>query len=140
MRYRKGMIALSETRDYPLLRRVLYSSFVTPAQLYEFMKLDYCVSSRNAFDNRLRRLLTHDLLVRHEIPTMNRGVVYSISRAGASEWLYPLPFSPCQRMASSVRVEGAYPFRRIKPNLPIAVCLKWDWSGIGVNRALATCL
>ncbi len=85
MRYRKGMIALSETRDYPLLRRVLHSSFVTPAQLYQFMKLDYCTSSRNAFDNRLRRLLAHDLLVRHEIPTMNRGVVYSISRAGASE-------------------------------------------------------
>ncbi len=85
MRYRKGMIALSETRDYPLLRRVLHSGFVTPVQLHQFMKLDYCVSSRNAFDNRLRRLLHHDLLVRHEIPTMNRGVVYSISRAGASE-------------------------------------------------------
>jgi hypothetical protein len=79
------MIALSEVRDYPLLRRVLHSGFATPAQLYEFMKLDYCASSRNAFDNRLRRLLAHDLLVRHEIPTMNRGVVYSISRAGASE-------------------------------------------------------
>ena len=79
------MIALSETRDYPLLRRVLHSSFITPAQLYQFMQLDYCASSRNAFDNRLRRLLTHDLLVRHEIPTMNRGVVYSISRSGASE-------------------------------------------------------
>ena len=57
MRYRKGMIALSEVRDYPLLRRVLHSSFVTPAQLYEFMNLDYYASSRNAFDNRLRRLL-----------------------------------------------------------------------------------
>src|SRR5271166_598663 len=85
MRDPQGMIALSEIRDYPLLRRVLHSSFVTPAQLYQFMKLDYCASSRNAFDNRLRRLLHHDLLVRHEIPTMNRGVVYSISRAGASE-------------------------------------------------------
>ena len=85
MRYRKGMIALSEVRDYPLLRRVLHSGFVTSAQLYEFMKLDYCASSHNAFDNRLRRLLAHDVLVRHEIPTMNRGVVYSISRAGASE-------------------------------------------------------
>ena len=51
MRYRKGMIALSEARDYPLLRRVLHSSFVTPGQLYQFMKLDYCASSRNAFDN-----------------------------------------------------------------------------------------
>src|ERR1039458_6085341 len=44
MRYRKGMIALSEARDYPLLRRVLHSGFATPAQLYEFMKLDYCAS------------------------------------------------------------------------------------------------
>jgi len=79
------MIALSETRDYPLLRRVLHSNFVTPAQLYEFMKLDYYAESRNTFNNRLRRLLAHDLLIRHEILTMNRGVVYSISRAGASE-------------------------------------------------------
>ena len=87
MRYRKGTIALSDTRDYPLLRRVLHSGFVTPNQLYEFMRLDYCASSRNAFDNRIRRLLTHELLVRREIPNMNRGVVYSISRAGASEMI-----------------------------------------------------
>ena len=87
MRYRKGTITLSDTWDYPLLRRVLHCVFVTPAQLYEFMKLDHCASSRNAFDNRLRRLLAHELLVRHEIPMMNRGVVYSISRAGASEMI-----------------------------------------------------
>jgi hypothetical protein len=41
----------------------------------------------NAFDNRLRRLLAHQLLVRREIPTINRGVVYSISQAGASEMI-----------------------------------------------------
>ncbi len=87
MRYRKGTIALSDTRDYPLLRRVLHCGFVTSAQLYEFMKLDYCAVSRNGFDNRLRRLLDHELLVRREIPTMNRGVVYSLSRAGASEMI-----------------------------------------------------
>jgi len=87
MRYRKGTITLSDAWDYPLLRRVLHCVFVTSAQLYEFMKLDHCASSRNAFDNRLRRLLEHELLVRREIPTMNRGVVYSISRAGASEMI-----------------------------------------------------
>lgn len=87
MRYRKGTIALSDTLDYPLLRRILHSGFVTPNQLYEFMRLDYCASSRNAFDNRIRRLLIHELLVRREIPNMNRGVVYSISRAGASEMI-----------------------------------------------------
>ena len=87
MRYRRGTISLSESRDYPLLRRVLHCGFVTSAQLYEFLKLDYCTSSRNAFDNRLRQLLAHELLVRHEIRSMNRGVVYSISRAGISEMI-----------------------------------------------------
>ena len=85
MRYRKGTIALSDTRDYPLLQRVLHCGFVTPAQLYEFLRLDYCASSRNAFDNRLRRLLNHELLVRREFPALNRGVAYSITEAGASE-------------------------------------------------------
>ena len=85
MRYRKGTIALSDTRDYPLLQRVLHCGFVTSAQLYEFLKLDYCASSRNAFENRMRRLVKHELLVRHEFPAMNRGVVYSVSEAGASE-------------------------------------------------------
>lgn len=85
MRYLKGTIVLSESKDYPLLRRVLHCSFVTPDQLFQFMKLDYCSFSRNAFDNRLRRLVLHHMLVRHEIPTMSRGVVYSISPAGASE-------------------------------------------------------
>ena len=87
MRYLKGTIALSDSQDYPLLRRVLHCGFVTSTQLYEFMKLDYAASSRNAFDNRLRRLLVHELLVRQEIPSMNRGVVYSMSRAGISEMI-----------------------------------------------------
>jgi len=85
VRYLKGTIVLSDTKDYPLLRRVLHCTFVTSDQLFQFMKLDYCVASRNAFDNRVRRLLDHQLLLRHEIPTMNRGVVYSVSPAGASE-------------------------------------------------------
>lgn len=62
MRYLKGTIALSETRDYPLLRRVLRSTFVTGDQLFEFMRLEYCASSRKAFENRVRRLAAHALL------------------------------------------------------------------------------
>ena len=85
MRYLKGSIVLSETKDYPLLRRVLHCTFVAPDQLFQFMKLEYCASSRNAFDNRVRRLLDHQLLLRHQVPTITRGVVYSISSAGASE-------------------------------------------------------
>jgi hypothetical protein len=85
MRYWKGSIALSTTRDYPLLRQVLHSGFVTHSQLFEFMRLEYCASSRNAFGNRVLRLVTHGLLIRHEPPFINREAVYSVSEAGASE-------------------------------------------------------
>ena len=64
--YWKGSIALSPSQDYPLLRRVLHSGFITHGQLFEFLKLDYCVSSRNAFNNRVLRLVKHGLLIRRE--------------------------------------------------------------------------
>ena len=85
MRYWKGSIALSTTRDYPILREVLHSGFVTHGQLLEFMRLDYCTSSRNAFSNRVLRLVKHGLLIRHELPFINREAVYTVSEAGASE-------------------------------------------------------
>jgi hypothetical protein len=83
MRYPKGSIALSTTRDYPLLRQVLDSGFISHNQLFEFLKLDYCVSSRNAFNNRMLRLLSHGLLTRHDIPFAHHEFIYSISRTGA---------------------------------------------------------
>src|SRR5215469_7324878 len=85
MRHLKGTIALSETRDYPLLRHVLHCGFATSLQLFEFMKLDYRASSREEFDNRLLRLVKHELLRRHEPALINRGIVYSLSEVGASE-------------------------------------------------------
>lgn len=87
MRYWKGSIALSSTRDYPLLRQVLHSGFITHSQLFEFLRLDYCVSSRNAFNNRILRLVKHGLLIRHAVPFINREAVYSVSETGASELL-----------------------------------------------------
>ena len=85
MRYWKGSIALSSTRDYPLLRQVLHSGFITHGQLFEFLRLDYAVSSRNCFNNRVLRLVRHGLLIRYPLPFINYGAVYSISEAGASE-------------------------------------------------------
>ena len=85
MRYWKGSISLSPTRDYPLLRQVLHSGFVTHNQLFEFLRLDYSVSSRNSFNNRVHRLVKHGLLVRQEMPFVNREVVYSVSHACASD-------------------------------------------------------
>ena len=85
MRYWTGSIALSPTQDYPLLRQVLRSTFVTHRQLYELLKLDYHAHSRNAFNNRVLRLVTNKYLVRDEIPYRTQGYVYSISGKGASE-------------------------------------------------------
>jgi hypothetical protein len=85
MRYWKGSIALSPTQDYPLLRRVLRSTFVTHRQLYDFMRLEYCTWSRHSFNNRVLRLVTHNYLVRDEVPFKTDGYVYSISEMGASE-------------------------------------------------------
>jgi hypothetical protein len=85
MRYWKGSLAVSPTQDYPLLQQVLRSTFVTHQQLYAFMKLDYRTTSRNAFNNRVLRLVKHDYLIRDEIPHKTEGYVYSISEKGASE-------------------------------------------------------
>ncbi len=87
MRYWKGSIVLSPTRDYPLLRQVLHSGFITHNQLFDFLRLDYSASSRNAFNNRVHRLLEHGLLIRREMPFVNRRAVYSLSQAGALEFV-----------------------------------------------------
>ena len=84
MRYWKGSITLSSTRDYPLLRHVLESGFITHNQLFELLKLDYCVSSRNAFNNRVLRLVKHGLLIRRELLVANHDIVYSLSAVSAS--------------------------------------------------------
>lgn len=83
MRYWKGTIALSSTRDYLLLRQVFQSGFITHNQLFELLKLDYCVSSRNAFNNRVLRLVKHGLLIRRERLSAISDVVYSLSMSGA---------------------------------------------------------
>jgi hypothetical protein len=66
------------------LRYVLQSGFVTHNQLFELLKLDYCVSSRNAFNNRVFRLVRHGLLIRSERLLAGRDVVYSLSASASS--------------------------------------------------------
>jgi hypothetical protein len=84
MRYWKGSIALSATQDYPLLREVLRATFISHRQLYELLKLDSHARSRNAFNNRVRRLVKNEYLVRDETPYGIDGYVYSISEKTAS--------------------------------------------------------
>ena len=87
MRYQKGCIALSRTRDYPLLGQVLRSKYITHSQLFEFMKLDQSATSRRAFNNRVLRLVRHNLILRHQVCFLARDAVYSIADLGASHLL-----------------------------------------------------
>jgi len=54
------------------------------------MRLEYRTTSRNAFNNRVLRLVKHDYLVSDEVPFRTEGYVYSISVArGAAELAGP---------------------------------------------------
>src|SRR5438552_2786461 len=81
MRYEKGSIEISRTRDVPLMQQVLRSGFVTGAQLFEFMKCENCEYSRQAFYHRLRRLVGRGLVKKGDGLTQP---VYWISELGAS--------------------------------------------------------
>ena len=84
MRYAKGSIQISQTRDIPLLQQVLRSGFATNDQLYDFMLLNQSERARQAFDHRLRRLAAHGLIEKHGRAARGRPQVYLISKEGAS--------------------------------------------------------
>lgn len=83
MRYRKGSIELSRSRDLPLLRQILRSEFAVHAQLFEFMRLNHHERSRKSFDWRFRRLVMHGFVLRREMPARGMQPVYSVGRSGA---------------------------------------------------------
>jgi len=96
MRYVKGGISLSPSHDYPLLRQVLHSGFVTHRQLFEFMWLGCQARERPAseerlrwsFNWRIRRLVAHGLVHRHVVRSVAKDFVYSITAAGALQLVH----------------------------------------------------
>jgi len=86
VRYWKGSIALSSIRDYPLLRQVLRSTFITHGQLYEFMRLEYCATSRRAFNNRVLRLVKHDHLIRDEVSFRSEAMCIRFPHEARPNW------------------------------------------------------
>ncbi|MCU1298590.1 MAG: hypothetical protein JWO91_2868 [Acidobacteriaceae bacterium] len=84
MRYPKGSIQLRESHDIPLLRQVLYSEFVTHAQLLEFMRLKHYERNRPSFNWRVRRLVGRQLIIRQSTPMASGEVIYSVAKAAAS--------------------------------------------------------
>jgi len=97
MRYAKGSIALTQTHDYPLLRQILRSQFVTHSQLFELMRRCGYERNRRVFDWRLLRLVTHGFVARHQAPSVGAEPAYSISASGiailqgSGECFVPLP-------------------------------------------------
>ena len=85
MRYIKDCISLNAEHDYPFLRQVLHSGFVTHEQLFEFMQLGGHELIRSTFNWRARRLTAYGLIERHTIPFLGKSYVYSITSAGALE-------------------------------------------------------
>ena len=83
MRYLKGSIALGQEHDYPILRQVIRSHFVTHAQLFEIMKHGGYERDRRVFDWRLRRLVTHGVVLKLQTPALRAEPIYSISPTGS---------------------------------------------------------
>jgi hypothetical protein len=83
MRHAKGSIVLSEMQDHPILRQVLACGFVTHNQLFRFMQLSMHERSRNSFNNRIRRLVKHKIVVEGYSPLIPGSRYYSIPTATA---------------------------------------------------------
>jgi hypothetical protein len=83
MRYEKGSIQLSVCHDHPLLRQVLRCGFVTHDQLFEFLRLACYERNRQSFDWRVRRLVSHDLILKRTPATAGGRVVYSVGTSAA---------------------------------------------------------
>ena len=66
MAYPAGYIELNDKRDVPLLKEVLHAGYVTHAQLFELMQFAGVECCRKAFNWRVKRLVTQELLLRHE--------------------------------------------------------------------------
>lgn len=84
MRFEKGSVQISDTRDVPLLQQVLRAGFITSNQLYEFMRLQQTEHLREAFNHRLRRLMHHGLIEKYSGASRGRPQVCRISPDGVS--------------------------------------------------------
>ncbi len=62
MRYARGTLIVSGSRDVPALVQARNSKFITHQQLFEFMKADGYEYSRNSFNWRIKRLLSSGYL------------------------------------------------------------------------------
>ena len=79
----KGALAINAYRDIPLLRQIRDSTVISHSQLFRFMSLGHYESRRDVFNWRLRRLVHHGLVKRHQVPHVSPDYLYSISNPGS---------------------------------------------------------
>ncbi len=79
VRYEKGTIGLSQERDWPILRAVFRSGFITADQLFELTQSEE--ASRRAFSNRLNRLVKNQLLAVQTDRAGMRKLIYCPTEA-----------------------------------------------------------
>lgn len=84
MRYPKGSIQLNQSRDYPLLRQILRSEFLTRSQLFDFSQLYHHERSRNSFHWRMRRLVDRGLVQQQTVAAGAGDTVYSVAGCAAA--------------------------------------------------------
>jgi hypothetical protein len=78
----KGALAINAYRDIPLLRQIRDSTVISHSQLFRFMSLGHYESRRDVFNWRLRRLVHHGFVKRHQVPHVSPDYLYSISTPG----------------------------------------------------------
>jgi hypothetical protein len=83
VRYPKGSLDLSLAHDYPVLRQIARSRFITHTQLFELTHGPANGCDRSSFNWRLRRLREHNLVLRNTLPSIGGQYVYSITSSGA---------------------------------------------------------
>jgi hypothetical protein len=85
MRYAKGTVSVSASRDIPLLLYARNAKFINHRQLFTLLKLASFEYSRESFNWRIRRLVAGNYLSVCEGDFGNAGVVYRISRQGLTQ-------------------------------------------------------
>src|SRR5687767_4059370 len=66
-----------------MLRQIRDSTVISHSQLFRFMSLGHYESRRDVFNWRLRRLVHHGFVKRHQVPYVSPNYLYSISNLGS---------------------------------------------------------
>jgi len=82
MRFQKGSLEISRAQDLPLLRQILRSRYATHDQVFEFMRLGCHEVRRQSFNWRIKRLVDHQMVLRHYAAEVANSYIYCVAPLG----------------------------------------------------------